>query len=121
MLRLGRVDIGSRCFIGIHSALGLNVQMGDDCSLDDQSLLPDQEIIPSGEGRRGSPAQRATIYLPGGTASQTRWHRVLFGLVHLTITEVMGILMLLPSVLFLSLVWLAFSRGGPIVGNLAMI
>jgi non-ribosomal peptide synthetase-like protein len=121
MLRLGRIDIGSRCFIGIHSALGLNVQMGDDCSLDDQSLLPDQEVVPSGEGRRGSPAQRAAICLPGGTVSQARWRRVVFGLAHVAASEVMGIVMLLPAVLFLGLYWLAFSRGGPIVGTLAMI
>lgn len=121
MLRLGRVDIGSRCFIGIHTALGLNVQMGDDCSLDDQSLLPDQEVVPSGEGRRGSPAQRAAVCLPGGTASQTRGRRVLFGLAHLAASEVMGIVMLVPAVLFLGLDWLAFSRGGSIVATLAMI
>jgi non-ribosomal peptide synthetase-like protein len=121
MLHLGRVDIGSRCFIGIHSALGLNVQMGDDCSLDDHSLLPDQQVVPSGEGRRGSPAQRAAVCLPGGSASQTRWRRVVFGLAHLAAIEVMGIVMLLPAVLFLGLDWLAFSRGGLIVGTLAMI
>ena len=48
-LIIGRVDIGSRCFIGAHSALGLDVRMGDDSRLDDQSFLPDSEAIPSGE------------------------------------------------------------------------
>jgi non-ribosomal peptide synthetase-like protein len=121
MLRLGRVDIGSRCFIGIHSALGLNVQMGDRSSLDDQSLLPDHEVIPSGEGRRGSPALRAAISLPEGTTSQTRLRRVAFGLAHLAAVEVMEIVMLLPFVLFLFLYWFTFSRGGLIAGILTMI
>jgi non-ribosomal peptide synthetase-like protein len=121
MLRLGRIDIGSRCFIGIHSALGLNVQMGDDCSLDDQSLLPDQEVFPSGEGRRGSPAQRASVYLPGGAAPQKRLRRVVFGLVHLAAIEVMMIMMLLPAVLFLGLYWLAFIWDGLIGFCLATI
>ena len=48
-LLIGRVDIGSRCFIGVHSALGLDVGMGDDARLDDQSLLPDGATIPAGE------------------------------------------------------------------------
>ena len=41
VLLIDRVDIGSRCFLGVHSALGLGARMGDDTRLDDQSLLPD--------------------------------------------------------------------------------
>src|SRR5205085_8169839 len=51
---LGRIDIGSRCFVGGHSALGLNVRMQDGSRLDDQSLLADGETIPEGEAWRGS-------------------------------------------------------------------
>ena len=65
MLRLGTVEIGNGCFIGIHSALGLGVRMGHGSSLDDQSLLPDGATIPPGEGRRGSPPRPADIHLPG--------------------------------------------------------
>jgi non-ribosomal peptide synthetase-like protein len=63
-LILGTVDIGSRCFVGLHSAFGLNVTMGDGASLDDQSFLPDGEQIPQGEGRRGSPARKAEVAVP---------------------------------------------------------
>jgi non-ribosomal peptide synthetase-like protein len=65
-LIIGRVDVGSRCFIGLHSALGLNVKIGDGGRLDDQSLLPDGEHIPAGEARRGSPARKAEVAVPEG-------------------------------------------------------
>ena len=64
MLRLGTVEIGNGCFIGIHSALGLGVRMGHGSSLDDQSLLPDGETIPAGEGRRGSAPRPADVHRP---------------------------------------------------------
>jgi non-ribosomal peptide synthetase-like protein len=63
---LGRVDIGSRCFIGGHSALGLNVRMEDDSALDDQSLLADGETIPAGAAWRGSPARPGEVAVPAG-------------------------------------------------------
>ncbi len=116
MLRMGRVDIGNRCFIGIHSALGLDVRMGDGSCLDDQSLLPDHEAVPPGEGRRGSPARRADVPLHGGVASQRRWRRVIFGLAHFVAAEVMAVALLLPIILLLYLYLLAFTRRGPVVG-----
>ncbi|WP_234995776.1 Pls/PosA family non-ribosomal peptide synthetase [Streptoalloteichus hindustanus] len=79
MLRLGRVDIGSRCFVGIHSALGLNVRMGDDSHLDDQSLLPDGTVVAPGTGLRGSPAAPAQVELPEGPAPASTWRRALLG------------------------------------------
>jgi non-ribosomal peptide synthetase-like protein len=66
-LLIGGVDIGSRCFIGVHSALGLDVRMGDDARLDDQSLLPDGAIVQAGESRSGAPAQAADVAVPEGT------------------------------------------------------
>src|SRR5438045_8127838 len=62
-LLIGRVDIGSRCFIGVHSALGLDVRMGDDARLGDQSLLPDGASMKAGEQRQGAPAQLADVPL----------------------------------------------------------
>jgi non-ribosomal peptide synthetase-like protein len=83
-LVLGRIEIGSRCFVGIHSALELNSRMRDGARLDDLSLLPEGETMKPGESRRGSPAQPARIDLPGGSDAQTRRrHPVVFGLLHL--------------------------------------
>jgi non-ribosomal peptide synthetase-like protein len=130
MLRFGRVEIGSRCFVGIHSALGLGVRMQDDSGLDDQSLLPDGDVIPAGEGRRGSPARPATLTLPTllkgrkgrqpGLPSRSRARRILFGLVHLMAAEVLGVLLVVSFALFAATCLWAFSAGG-VSGLLLMI
>ena len=61
---IGRIDIGSRCFIGTHSSIGINTRMGDDCRLGDNSMLPDGAVMAAGESRRGSPAEPAEVELP---------------------------------------------------------
>ena len=66
MLRVGRVEIGSRCFIGAHGALGLDVRMADDARLDDQSMLPDDAAMAIGDCRSGAPAQTADVAVPQG-------------------------------------------------------
>jgi non-ribosomal peptide synthetase-like protein len=128
MLRLGRIDIGAGCFVGIHSALGMNVRMGDDCTLDDQSLLPDGTEVPSGEGRRGSPAREAVVRVPGSAAERPRRtgrhrpisgssaRRALFGLAHVGAVDVVAIVMFAPVLLFFGGYWLAFHLGGPLGG-----
>jgi non-ribosomal peptide synthetase-like protein len=123
ILRIGRVDIGERCFIGIHSALGLDVRMADDSSLDDQSLLPDGDVVPPGEGRQGSPARRAAVCRPssdGRPVPQSTARRVLFGFAHVIATDLLTIVMMVPGLAFLLAYWFAFSRGGLGVGALAM-
>jgi non-ribosomal peptide synthetase-like protein len=65
-LILGRVDIGSRCFVGSHSAFGLDVRMEDDSRLDDQSLLPDGATLFAGQQRRGSPGKELDVSVPDG-------------------------------------------------------
>ena len=46
MLRIGGVDIGKRCFVGIHSALGLGVRLDDDSALDDSAVSSARHAIP---------------------------------------------------------------------------
>ncbi len=77
MLVLGSVEIGNRCFVGLHSALGLNVRMGDDSRLDDQSLLQDGAVIVAGEGRRGSPAQPFEVALASKSSGIPTWKQTL--------------------------------------------
>lgn len=80
LLLLGRVDIGSRCFIGIHSALGLDVRMEDDTRLDDQSLLADRQVIRAGTACLGSPAHPGPVEVPEPPAGRpVRRHPVLLG------------------------------------------
>ena len=123
MLVIGRVDIGSRCFIGIHSALGLNVRMENDSSLDDQSLLPDNQIIAQGEGRRGSPAEKADLVLLSKDClakceirERTRGRRILYGLIHLVALELMALVFIPPVIPFIALWAVSFLKYGLMAG-----
>ncbi|WP_219908073.1 Pls/PosA family non-ribosomal peptide synthetase [Enhygromyxa salina] len=97
LLILGRVDIGSRCFVGIHSALGLNCKMEDDSRLDNLSLLSDGETVPAGEGRRGSPAQPAEVEVPVSSTRPGKRRPVVFGLLHLLAADLVGLLLVLMA------------------------
>jgi non-ribosomal peptide synthetase-like protein len=63
-LKIGSVEIGNNCFLGIQSSVGINTVLGDNVALDDQSMIPDGEKVTTGEGRRGSPAQKALVTVP---------------------------------------------------------
>jgi non-ribosomal peptide synthetase-like protein len=101
-LMLGRVGIGSRCFVGSHSALGLNVRMGDDCRLDDQSLLPDGATLRDRAQRRGSPAKELAVALPEGPIYRASWWRqAAFVILAWLIGVVTGVPALVPAVALL--------------------
>jgi non-ribosomal peptide synthetase-like protein len=125
LLKLGTIDIGSRCFVGIHSCLGLNTKMEDDTYLDDQSLLPDGEVMRSGEARRGSPAQPAEVSLPTiGEQSSRRRHPFLFGLLHILAAElVLNLLMLagLPYLLVMTAAYVYLDTGWAILSLLVTL
>ena len=57
-LKIGRITIGQRCFVGARSAVREDTVMEDDTALEDLSLLPRGSVIPRGETWLGSPAQR---------------------------------------------------------------
>ncbi len=111
-LIIGRIDIGSNCFIGVHSALGINVRMGDGARLDDQSLLPDGGALASGEQRRGSPAQPMAVDVPAGELLRFgTMRRVLFTASALVFSYLSGLFLALPGIGIL-LIWLkAFWEG----------
>lgn len=113
MLVLGTVDVGSRCFVGNHSALGLNTRMGDDTRLDDQSLLPDGTVMAAGESRRGAPAQPASVAVPE-VAEEARPKRrpFLFGLLHLLVAEFVALGLVVTALPSLALVVGALIVGG---------
>jgi len=113
MLILGSIEIGSRCFVGIHSNLGLNTQMGDDCRLGDLSLLPDGEVMLNEESRRGSPAEPAEVPLPEVTdAEADRRHPFLFGLVHIALVGILGIVMVVTAIPSIIIVLFPLMVGG---------
>ncbi len=65
-LKIGRIEIGADCTIGIRCAIERDTVMEPNSSLDDLSLLPAGQTLPAGETWRGSPAQRIV-----GVASQS--------------------------------------------------
>jgi non-ribosomal peptide synthetase-like protein len=80
MLRLGRVTIGSDCFIGTQSAVGIDTVMENGSRIDDLSLLGDGETIKKGDSRRGSPLEPAPVSVPESRDSALRpLHPVMFG------------------------------------------
>jgi non-ribosomal peptide synthetase-like protein len=121
MLILGRVDIGDRCFVGIHSAFGLDVRMGDDCRLDDQSLLPDGEVMAPGEARQGSPARPAAVAVPPGPIIRPSLGRKLaFGVLQLSSAFLLGLMFMLMGLALLGAV-LAALRFWGIPGAIAAL
>ncbi len=122
MLVLGKVEIGSRCFVGLHSALGLNVRMEDGSRLDDQSLLPDGEVIAAGQGRRGSPAQPAEVPVPAGEREViTTKKTVALALGQLVAGSLLGLAMMPLGLGLMGAFVFAFWKGGIAVGILAAI
>ena len=56
-LKIGRITIGTGCFVGTRSSLREDTVMEDGSALEDLSLLPRGAVIPSGQTWQGSPAQ----------------------------------------------------------------
>lgn len=114
-LRIGSVDIGSRCFVGIHSVLGLDVRIGDGARLDDLSLLPDKGAISPGEMARGSPARPGVVGVPEPSAlpSSVR-RRALFGILHLLALYGLGLALLPSAMPGAALLWLVHRSASPV-------
>jgi non-ribosomal peptide synthetase-like protein len=112
MIEFGSIEIGDRCFVGVHSALGLNVKMGNDSRLDDQSMIPDGQILPEGACRRGSPAQPADVQVPEFCPSDAKARPILFSILHIVAAYVVGLVFWGPGVPFLVTWIVAFWKGG---------
>jgi non-ribosomal peptide synthetase-like protein len=120
-LHFGRVDIGHRCFVGIHSVLGLDVCMQDDSRLGDLSLLADGERLEQGTSHRGSPAEPGPVPVPALEDIELRRHPVAFGLLHLLLIELLGLFLLSTLAPGLALVIGAFTLHGNAVGMVAVL
>lgn len=113
MLLIGSIEIGDRCFVGVHSALGLNTKMGDGAKLDDLSLLADGTEMKPGESRAGSPAEPAEVTLPEiDEENATHGAPFLFGMFHFLASEVVGELLLLTIVPLLLTVIVTYLYAG---------
>jgi len=81
-LKIGRIRIGKRCFVGTRAALGVDTVMEDDANLEDLSLLPRSGVIPRGQTWRGSPARRIATGAPVCTHRAETARRFAFGVLH---------------------------------------
>jgi non-ribosomal peptide synthetase-like protein len=111
-LLIGSIDIGNRCFVGIHSSLGLDTTMADDSRLDDLSHLPDGATLSRGECARGSPAGRGNVAVP-----EPAFHvpssrpRALYGLLHVVVLYALGVALLPALAPSAAIMWLAQRSG----------
>jgi non-ribosomal peptide synthetase-like protein len=71
-LRLGSIQIGKRCFIGVRAAICEHTELEDDSALEDLSLLWRGGRIPAGETWGGSPAQKIVAAPCGSLNPQHR-------------------------------------------------
>ena len=74
-LKIGRITIGKRCFVGARAALREDTVMEDDSALEDLSLLPRGAVIPRGQIWQGSPARVAAEARPSAADSPNRSQR----------------------------------------------
>ena len=83
-LKIGPVNIGSRCFVGTRSVVREHTTMHDGARLGDLSMLPRGSIVPPGETWLGSPAQR--VEKPAAPVGEvrrpSRTRRTGYGLLH---------------------------------------
>lgn len=111
-LHIGKIDIGSQCFIGAHSVIGLNVQMQDGARLDDQSLLYDNEKIPAHEYRRGSPAEVKDVEVPDGELIRHgAFRKTAFVIFALAFSILAGVFLMAPPLAMLSFLIIGYQQG----------
>jgi non-ribosomal peptide synthetase-like protein len=117
LLILGRVTVGSECFVGTHCCLGLNSTMHNRSRLDDMSHLADDGVIAADQGLCGSPAVAAEVDLDAlqeraGPAKNRARRTMLFGFIHLALIYAMGYLLILAALPGLAMVGYTFFRWG---------
>ena len=115
MLILGRVEIGRKCFVGMHSCLGLDTRMAPGSRLDDMSALLDGTHLHRGEGRRGFPAMPAEVAVPAPPFAPRR-RAFRYGLIHAALIYAMGYFLVFAAAPAVVLVGYALVVGGPLWG-----
>ncbi|MBW2476515.1 MAG: amino acid adenylation domain-containing protein [Deltaproteobacteria bacterium] len=110
-LILGSVNIGQRCFVGIHSCLGLNTVMEDDSALGDLSLLPDSTRIEKGAYVKGSPAKPSSLTVSAYPTYKR--HPIRYSLIHTVAIAFMGFFLFAAQLpIALLILWVFHNWGG---------
>jgi len=120
LLKLGRIDIGHDCFVGMHCSIGLDTVMKPGARLDDMSHLGDGETIAAGEGMRGAPRAPALVAVPAPEAN-AKQRPILFGVLHLLLIYAMGYFLLLTGLPAIALVAYALFGSDVYIGVAAVV
>ena len=92
LLKIGRVDIGSQVFVGIHSYMGLNVRIGNKAKIDDLTAIHDEQDVCPGQELRGSPAAPAKVSVPAPAVEKaTRATVVKYAIAQWFVWQMVGI------------------------------
>ena len=112
LLKIGRITIGQRCFVGARAAVREDTVMEDDSALEDLSLLSHGKTIPEGETWLGSPAHRSgdiPVAASHGTGRQecrpSFTRRFFFGVLHaigLLVFPVLVVAALFPGIVVMN-------------------
>ena len=97
-LKIGSIDIGSRCFVGARAVLSENTAMGEDSNLEDLSMLPTLQQIPGGEIWAGSTASKVGNNWDKKVSRPTRTRRIYFGIIQAILLLTLPILELIPII-----------------------
>jgi non-ribosomal peptide synthetase-like protein len=108
-LKIGKIEIGKRCFVGTRAAVRENTVMEDDAALENLSLLSGGATIPKGEVWEGAPAARKeTLRAEKGSRSDKSVapvsnprNRFIYGVLHglgLLIFPVLVVAALFPGI-----------------------
>ncbi|MEH2136552.1 Pls/PosA family non-ribosomal peptide synthetase [Nostoc sp.] len=97
-LKIGRIEIGSRCFVGASAVLSENTVMEEDASLEDLSMLPQQQQIQAGEVWAGSPATKVRTNKRQNISRPSWLRRIYFGSLQAILLMTLPILELIPII-----------------------
>ena len=86
MIHIGRIEIGSGCYVGTASVLDINTRMGNRSQLAHASSLQSGQAIPAGRSYHGSPAVETDAnYVTIEPRSCGRFRRALFAAAQLAV------------------------------------
>jgi non-ribosomal peptide synthetase-like protein len=99
-LKIGRIEVGRRCFVGARAVVGLDTKIEDGGRLEDLSLLPTGGRIPAGESWAGSPAIVVQAFsLPPEEQAESLHHNALLHALGVLLLPCTYLLALLPGML----------------------
>ncbi|HWR25299.1 MAG TPA: Pls/PosA family non-ribosomal peptide synthetase, partial [Methanosarcina sp.] len=96
-LVLGKVEVGSECYVGTHSVLCPGTKMEDGSMLLEQSMISDGVTIPSGETWSGAPAaisepDKDILAMKASFKEASFKKQLGFGIAHLIAVDLLGLL-----------------------------